>query len=77
MTVAPRLVVGADGRWQGTRICVPPGSWTNVLTTQPIEGGDLELCELWRDFPVALLERLAKPTASSSSPPSHELSRRL
>jgi (1->4)-alpha-D-glucan 1-alpha-D-glucosylmutase len=57
MTVVPRLVAAADGRWQGTRICVPRGRWTNVLTAQPVEGGDVDLCELWRDFPVALLER--------------------
>jgi len=57
MTIVPRLVTRANGRWQGTRICVPQGAWTNVLTGQPAEGGDIELSELWRDFPVALLER--------------------
>jgi (1->4)-alpha-D-glucan 1-alpha-D-glucosylmutase len=57
MTIVPRLVIRADGRWPGTRICVPPGSWTNVLTGEPLEGGDIDLPELWRDFPVALLER--------------------
>ena len=57
MTIVPRLVIRADGRWQGTKICVPQGSWTNVLTGQPVDGGDVDLSELWREFPVALLER--------------------
>ena len=30
MTVVPRLVVRADGRWQGTTICVPPGHGERV-----------------------------------------------
>ena len=57
MTIVPRLVIRAGGHWQGTKICVPQGSWTNVLSGQPIDGGDIELSELWREFPVALLER--------------------
>jgi maltooligosyltrehalose synthase len=72
MTIVPRLVIRAGGHsagaeapalrwqgslWQGTRICVPQGSWTNVLSGQPYDGGEIELSELWRDFPVALLER--------------------
>lgn len=59
MTVVPRLVIRADGRWHGTAICVPQGSWTNVLTGQPIVGGTVDVSELWRDFPVALLERVS------------------
>ena len=59
MTVVPRLVIRADGRWHGTGICVPQGSWTNVLTGQPIGGGTVDVSELWRDFPVALLERVS------------------
>jgi (1->4)-alpha-D-glucan 1-alpha-D-glucosylmutase len=59
LTVAPRLVVGAGGRWQGTRICVPPGWWTDALTGQPIDGGDVDVSDLWREFPVALLERVS------------------
>jgi len=57
MTIVPRLVVRAAGRWQGTTLCVPHGSWTNVLTHQSIDGGEIDLADLWRDFPVALLER--------------------
>ena len=36
MTIVPRLVIRADGRWHGTGICVPQGSWTNVLTGQAV-----------------------------------------
>ncbi len=57
MTVVPRLVRQADGRWRGTTISVPSGAWTNVLTGQRVEAGDVDVAELWKDFPVALLER--------------------
>jgi (1->4)-alpha-D-glucan 1-alpha-D-glucosylmutase len=57
MTIVPRLVIRARGRWPGTTLSVPRGSWTNVLTRQSIDGGEIELADLWRDFPVALLER--------------------
>lgn len=59
MTVVPRLVIRARGCWKGTTIAVPEGSWTNVLSGQPITGGDVDLSTLWQDFPVALLERTA------------------
>jgi maltooligosyltrehalose synthase len=58
MTVVPRLVIGA-GDWAGTRICVPSGAWQNVLTRRPVGGGAVDVHELWREFPVALLERTA------------------
>jgi (1->4)-alpha-D-glucan 1-alpha-D-glucosylmutase len=57
LTVAPRLVIHADGRWRGTSISVPPGSWRNVLTGQSVAAGRLDLATLWQEFPVALLER--------------------
>jgi (1->4)-alpha-D-glucan 1-alpha-D-glucosylmutase len=60
MTLVPRLVLRANGRWHGTLICVPQGSWTNVLTGLPIEGGNVDASELWQDFPVALLERVSR-----------------
>jgi (1->4)-alpha-D-glucan 1-alpha-D-glucosylmutase len=57
MTIVPRLVIRAQGRWSGTSIAVPEGSWTNVLTRQRVDGGDVDVSTLWQDFPVALLER--------------------
>jgi len=59
MTIVPRLVIGANGCWRGNTLCVPGGSWTNVLTGHPVDGGTVDLSELWRDFPVALLERMS------------------
>jgi (1->4)-alpha-D-glucan 1-alpha-D-glucosylmutase len=57
MTVVPRLVHRANRCWRGTTVCVPAGSWTNVLTGQRIDGSDVDVSDLWRDFPVTLLER--------------------
>jgi (1->4)-alpha-D-glucan 1-alpha-D-glucosylmutase len=57
MTIVPRLVIRAGGYWKGTTLAAPEGSWTNVLTGQPISGADVDVSELWHDFPVALLER--------------------
>jgi (1->4)-alpha-D-glucan 1-alpha-D-glucosylmutase len=57
MAVVPRLVLRAQDRWRGTTIQIPPGAWQNVLTGQRVEAGAVDVSELWRDFPVALLER--------------------
>jgi (1->4)-alpha-D-glucan 1-alpha-D-glucosylmutase len=57
MTIVPRLVIRVNGCWRGTTLCVPGGSWTNVLTGRSVGGGNVDVAELWRDFPVALLER--------------------
>ena len=58
MTVVPRLVIGADGRWCGTRLQIPPGQWRNVLTDRYVASGEVDLAEIWRECPVALLERV-------------------
>jgi (1->4)-alpha-D-glucan 1-alpha-D-glucosylmutase len=58
MTVVPRLVLGAGGSWANTTITLTPGTWRNVLTGAEVAGGPVDLRELWRDFPVALLERI-------------------
>jgi (1->4)-alpha-D-glucan 1-alpha-D-glucosylmutase len=58
MTVVPRLVLQAKGRWRGTSLPIPPGQWYNVLSGRPVEGGEADVATLWRDFPVALLERI-------------------
>ena len=58
MTVVPRLVIGAGGRWCGTKLEVPPGQWRNVLTDRTVASGEVDLAGLWRECPVALLERI-------------------
>jgi (1->4)-alpha-D-glucan 1-alpha-D-glucosylmutase len=57
MTIVPRLITRAAGRWDGTTIPVSPGVWHNVLTGKRVDEGEIEISELWQDFPVALLER--------------------
>jgi maltooligosyltrehalose synthase len=59
LTVVPRLVLGARGNWTNTTITVTPGTWHNVLTGALVTAGRVDLMDLWRDFPVALLERTA------------------
>ena len=58
MTIVPRLVMKAAGRWQGTTVPVPRGTWNNAITGEQMHSGDVDLADLWRDFPVALLERV-------------------
>jgi (1->4)-alpha-D-glucan 1-alpha-D-glucosylmutase len=58
VTVAPRLVLGLDGQWGRTAVEVPEGRWVNVFTGDDLEGGSVELAELLRTFPVALLEHV-------------------
>ena len=54
--VATRLPVGlgARGGWGDTRLQLPPGSWTDLLTGATTDGG---LAELLEPYPVALLVR--------------------
>ena len=45
--------------WCQTRVTLPAGTWTDVLTDCEVPGGDQPLRALWQTFPVALLERRA------------------
>jgi (1->4)-alpha-D-glucan 1-alpha-D-glucosylmutase len=56
ITVAPRWVLGACGRWRDAELALPQGVWRNILTGAVPEG-TATLEEIWRDFPVALFER--------------------
>lgn len=68
MAVAPRLVLGVGGSWDGrggwsgdwahTELDLPGGSWENRLTGEHVDGGGGVLMdELLARFPVALLAR--------------------
>ena len=57
ITVAPRWLVRLGGDWQGTTLRLPSGRWHNELTGDDVEG-TVELAELLRRFPVALLSRV-------------------
>lgn len=59
VAVATRLPVGlaTRGGWGGTRMLIPGGTWTDVLTSRAYPGGELPLVEVLRHYPVALLTR--------------------
>ena len=58
--VVPRLVLGlaGGGGWAGTSLGLPEGDWVDWLTGAVWEGSaPVELAELLKDFPVAVLVR--------------------
>jgi (1->4)-alpha-D-glucan 1-alpha-D-glucosylmutase len=61
MPVVPRLVMRASGSWRGTTIEVPAGQWRDALSNRRVEAGEVDVTELWDQFPVALLERSGPP----------------
>jgi (1->4)-alpha-D-glucan 1-alpha-D-glucosylmutase len=59
VTVTPRLVLRLEqaGGWGDTRVRLPDGPWTNLLTGEEVDGGAAPLGALLARFPVALLSR--------------------
>ena len=57
LTFATRLPLTVGSDWSGTSVQLPDGTWRNRLSGQVIAGGRVEVGELLRDFPVALLVR--------------------
>ena len=57
VTVVPRLIVKLGGAWKDTVVTLPEGRWRNRLTGEVIEGGEVGVKGLLKDFPVALLAR--------------------
>jgi (1->4)-alpha-D-glucan 1-alpha-D-glucosylmutase len=57
IAVVPRLVIRLDGAWRRTRLTLPEGRWINRLTGESLKGGSIEVENLLRHFPVALLTR--------------------
>lgn len=55
--VVPRLVTGLADGWGSTTVTLPGGAWTNVLTGDVVDGGDVSVQALLRRFPVAVLGR--------------------
>jgi (1->4)-alpha-D-glucan 1-alpha-D-glucosylmutase len=55
--VVPRLVTGLATGWGSTTVALPGGSWTDVLTGEAADGGDVSVESLLRRFPVAVLGR--------------------
>jgi (1->4)-alpha-D-glucan 1-alpha-D-glucosylmutase len=58
-TIVPRWVSVLGGKWDETKIELPPGTWVNRLTGTSVESGRVEVEALLRNFPVALLVREA------------------
>jgi (1->4)-alpha-D-glucan 1-alpha-D-glucosylmutase len=58
LTLAPRWTHEAKD-WGETSLRVPAGTWRNRLTGDVVRGGDVNVAELLRVFPVALLMREA------------------
>ncbi|HEV7677618.1 MAG TPA: malto-oligosyltrehalose synthase [Candidatus Dormibacteraeota bacterium] len=59
VTVVPRLAFGVDGDWRDTTVFLPEGDWHSVLAGGTVRG-DARVGEMLRDFPVALLTRVAR-----------------
>ncbi len=59
VAVATRLPVGLErrGGWGGTTLSLAPGPWTDTLTGEAFDGGDVRLADLLATYPVALLTR--------------------
>jgi (1->4)-alpha-D-glucan 1-alpha-D-glucosylmutase len=57
VTIVPRLILGLAGNWGDTWIEIPAGWWRNWLTGETVNGGTVQLADLTRRFPVALLGR--------------------
>jgi (1->4)-alpha-D-glucan 1-alpha-D-glucosylmutase len=65
LVAAPRWSYGNIG-WQETSIAVPAGRWTNRLTGESMDGGDIRMAKLLERFPVALLARGEESSTKSS-----------
>jgi (1->4)-alpha-D-glucan 1-alpha-D-glucosylmutase len=63
ITVATRLPVGLRrrGGWGDTRLPLPPGQFTDVLTGRHFAGGTVSLADLLDRYPVALLVARSAP----------------
>jgi (1->4)-alpha-D-glucan 1-alpha-D-glucosylmutase len=57
--VVPRLMGGLTDGWGGTTVILPEGEWIDVFSEARFAGGAVEVEELFRRFPVAVLGRQA------------------
>jgi (1->4)-alpha-D-glucan 1-alpha-D-glucosylmutase len=56
-TIVPRFTTLLGGDWVQTAVALPQGRWSNLLTGATVDGGNLQIAELLKAFPVALLAR--------------------
>jgi len=57
ITVVPRLTLKIGANWIDTSIEIPPGRWSNELTGETVDGGEVRSDVLFKRFPVALVTR--------------------
>ncbi len=57
VVVVPRLVSRLGEGWADTTVALPGGAWTDVLTGEPVAGGEAGVEVLFKRFPVAVLGR--------------------
>jgi (1->4)-alpha-D-glucan 1-alpha-D-glucosylmutase len=57
VSITPRFLSSLKNEWEDTHINIPSGLWKNELTGERIEGGEVMLADLLRNFPVSLLTR--------------------
>jgi (1->4)-alpha-D-glucan 1-alpha-D-glucosylmutase len=55
VVLVPLLPLKLADDWAGTAIEMPPGDWENVLSGSEVGGGRVNIADLLRTFPVALL----------------------
>ena len=55
LAVAPRWMFKLEKNWANTRITIPAGRWHHLLTGDEIRGGYMNIEDLLKRFPVALL----------------------
>ena len=63
VTVVPRLTFTLDGSWQKTMVQLPEGRWRNRFTDALLQGGEIPVEALLRDFPIGLLTREVEENA--------------
>ena len=63
--IVPRLVHALED-WADTAIELPKGQWKNQFTQAEYPGGRLEITELFREFPVALLVHVKEEVRTSA-----------
>lgn len=56
-TIVPRLTMKVMDSWRDTAVVLPEGTWTNRLTGAAMDGGNVLMRSILREFPVALLVR--------------------
>jgi (1->4)-alpha-D-glucan 1-alpha-D-glucosylmutase len=65
IAVAPRLSARCGGRWEGTTIALPGGTWTDAFTGRAHGGSSVAVDDVLAQFPVALLVRATEGTRSA------------